>query len=1390
MKKTADMRGTIRSKRNLEERIQRLEHAVNRHIAEADSAATALKATIRDLCEAEAWECGRYFRWDAVSGLLRFSGAWCVPIAAAEQFIENSRDLTYAPGVGLAGRVWQSGQALWVPDVTQDPRVAQFGLALKSDIHGAFIFPIVADGSAIGVLSFSSREVREPDERMLQAVRVIGSQIGQFLRRKEAEDALRGSEERFRRLTLLSSDIYWEQDDQYRFMSFSETGPEWIKKRAIGKKRWELNYLNMRADDWAAHMSLLEARRPFRDLELCRLDQSGRRSWVSASGEAVFDASGAFQGYRGVGRDITARKRAEQLLALEHVVNLSIAGAESESIAVRAAIRAICEKESWECGRYWRVDEKAGVLRFGEAWSVPGSKFDEFLEQWRAVVYRPGEGLAGKAWQSGEPQWAADITQDARLEQKLLALRSGMRGVFAFPVISGGNPIGVLVFNSREVRERQEELVQAIRAIGSQMGQFLKRKQAEEAVRELMLNVARGVSATTGEPFFHSLVRHLSSALGADFAFVGELDPEDPGSVRTVAAQADGVPVENFRYKLHGSPCETVVGQRVCVYPSEVYKSFPEDTPLAQKHIEAYVGAPLTGASGQPLGLIVVMFRSPLRETALAQSLLQIFAARAASELERVHHVTALEHQAQQQRLVAELGQQALASTDLAKVLNRAVELVSTMLKAEYCNVLELDSEGKLLMFKAAVGWPAEWVGRRTVPLGPGGYAEYALSHGEPLVIEDHRRDTRFVDSPLLSEFGIRSSMRAPIGTQGAFGILAVHTALLRRFTEDEVNFLRNIANTLAVAIERKKSEEQLAYLAQFDSLTGLPNRHLFQDRLAQSMAQAKRSGQPMAVLFIDLDRFKRVNDTLGHSAGDKLLKEAAERVEQCVRSGDTVGRFGGDEFGVILTDLSATGDAGLVGQKVIGALERPFNLEGTETYVSASIGITVFPADGDEAGGLIMNADAAMYRAKEQGRNNYQYFTREMNERATQRAQMEAALRRAIERKEFLLYYQPKVDLESGDICGLEALLRWQHPDKGIVLPREIIPVLEDTGLIVPVGEWVMREVCRQAQAWRKAGIAVPPIAINLSARQFQQKELEATVRGILSETGVDPSLIQFELTESLLMEEPDAAALTLRGLKESGVKISVDDFGTGYSSLAYLKRFPIDALKIDRAFIRDITTDPEDAAIALAIIGLAHSLKLKVIAEGVETEGQLNFLSTHACDEMQGYYFARPIAPAEIEAKLREGWRLQLSEGSVPDKPAVLLLDDSEQDLLLLEGILRSDGFPVLTTTDPKRAFELLAGHPISVVISDNGMPGLTGVEFLGHVRKLYPEVVRILATGAHDPEAIAGAVNEAGIHKFLSKDWDSARLRAEVREVHRRHFPTAGAEFPRFASQLAEG
>ncbi|MBE0596199.1 MAG: EAL domain-containing protein [Desulfuromonadales bacterium] len=437
---------------------------------------------------------------------------------------------------------------------------------------------------------------------------------------------------------------------------------------------------------------------------------------------------------------------------------------------------------------------------------------------------------------------------------------------------------------------------------------------------------------------------------------------------------------------------------------------------------------------------------------------------------------------------------------------------------------------------------------------------------------------------------------------------------------------------------ERKRYEEHLQHLATHDELTGLANRTLLLDRLGQSLHYAHRSGRLVAVLLLDLDRFQVINDSLGHEFGDRVLCAVAQRLQQNVREADTVARVGGDEFVIVLAEVAEPADVGVVAAKILGNLARPLSIGGREITVTASLGISLSPRDSDNGATLVRYADLAMYRAKRNDRSHFAFYAPEMNQRLLETLELESALRQALEREEFCLHYQPKVDLASGRIIGCEALLRWRHPQRGLVSPGDFIPLAEETGLIVPLGRWVLKEACRQAKAWQDEGLPELTVAVNLSARQFRKGELPQLIAELLHEIGLEPRLLELELTESMVMDDPAGAERTLHTLKELGVGLSLDDFGTGYSSLNCLRRFPVDSLKIDRSFIRDVATDPSGASVVTTIIDIAHNLSLTAVAEGVETQEQLSFLSRSGCDMYQGFLLSKPLPP-EGFTKLLKG-------------------------------------------------------------------------------------------------------------------------------------------------------
>jgi diguanylate cyclase (GGDEF)-like protein/PAS domain S-box-containing protein len=454
---------------------------------------------------------------------------------------------------------------------------------------------------------------------------------------------------------------------------------------------------------------------------------------------------------------------------------------------------------------------------------------------------------------------------------------------------------------------------------------------------------------------------------------------------------------------------------------------------------------------------------------------------------------------------------------------------------------------------------------------------------------------------------------------------------------EDDSGIARIVEGTFVDITERKIAEERVQSLAYYDVLTGLPNRILLRDRLSNALATARRQNHKVALLFLDLDRFKIINDSLGHSVGDLLLQDVAERLKRCAREQDTVSRLSGDEFLIVLTAVKDGADTAVAAERFMDAMAAGFVIQGHSLSISCSLGISVFPEHGADSETLIKNADAAMYKAKDGGRNNFQFFTADMSAQAVERLTLENGLRLALDKKELFLVYQPQMNIATGKIIGLEALLRWQHPTLGLVPPDKFIRIAENSGLIMPIGEWVLRTACSQARKWQEEGLSIVPVAVNVSAVQFRQEDFPEIVRRVLHETGLAPQYLELELTESLLLSNADVVFSVLQQLTAMGLRLAIDDFGTGYSSLSYLKKFPVSKLKIDRSFIRDIAVNPDDMAITTAIISMAKSLNLKVIAEGVENEAQMSFLRAHECDEIQGYYFCKPLAADEVADKLR---------------------------------------------------------------------------------------------------------------------------------------------------------
>ncbi|MFZ5589416.1 MAG: putative bifunctional diguanylate cyclase/phosphodiesterase [Pseudomonadota bacterium] len=647
------------------------------------------------------------------------------------------------------------------------------------------------------------------------------------------------------------------------------------------------------------------------------------------------------------------------------------------------------------------------------------------------------------------------------------------------------------------------------------------------------------------------------------------------------------------------------------------------DNPLVtgEPHIRFYAGFPITAPNGSRLGTFCIIDRRPRHLNQEQLDTLRDMAVWAQDELYNAELARAFQLSQQNASLRAEIADRIRAE--------QALREIAVALENAVDGIARLDAEGRYSTVNKA-------------------YADIIGSTPEDLIgaewsITVHPDDLGLAKAAYQR---MRASGKSEVEVRGLRkngSVFYKHIVMVG--TYDEQNKLIGHYCFMHDITQRKQAEARLEHLALYDPLTGLPNRKLLDDRLQQVLSEADREGHMVALLFIDLDHFKHINDSFGHGMGDRLLRAVADRFSAGLRAGDTIARLGGDEFAVVLPNIRHVDEVAGIVRKIQALLDAPFTVDGRDMHVSASIGITLYPLDEGDAESLIRNADTAMYHAKESGRNTFRLYTAELHVRAARRLALASGLHHALEWEEFVLHYQPQVDLRTGRLVGMEALLRWNHPEEGLIPPMEFIPVAEETGLIVPIGEWVLKTACTQIRVWGKQGFPPLRVAVNLSMQQVNHQVLIETVRRALAEAGIEPQYLDLELTESILMKGPQTTAC-IEALDEIGVNFSLDDFGTGYSSLSYLKRFPIDHLKIDRSFVHDIATDPDDAAIVKAVIAMARALGMKVIAEGVETSEQLELLRGEGCDMIQGYYCSKPLPADELTELIRDWGRIKESK------------------------------------------------------------------------------------------------------------------------------------------------
>lgn len=1080
----------------------------------------------------------------------------------------------------------------------------------REGVRAVLAVPLRVEGTVVGAIKLTSGNTGAFGQRSLAHLQILAESLGAMVQLRQVAQRLRASEQQYKLLFDAHPQPMWvyAQDETLRFLAVNQA-----MQALYGYSAEELLHMSVH-DLWLPHQrDRLHAEITAIAPTLRRDNVMGRHrrkdgvvmDMEMSSRGIVFNGQQARQV---MATDVTERLRTQRELArmaraqqMLSSCNETLVRATSEAALLQSICRIVVDIGGYRLG--WVGFTHDDAQKTIEVVAHAGDHAD-YLETLRvswSETDPSGQGPAGITVRTGKPTIVRDVHSDpafAGLSERMQG--HGFHGVISLPLRTARQTFGLLYLYAPEVLHIGQEESALLQELANDLAfgiMSLRARKEQQQLQASVLKMAAAVSAATGTEFFVQLARNMSEALGAQVGAVGRLLPPQPGQQQRVVSLAlvvNGELVPNVEYELTDTPSEHLLTQRQYVVTHGLALRYPQSPIVMRLQAQGYAGQQLCDSEGQPTGLIFVLFRQPLANPEFVSTTLQIFATRASAEIERQVTDQRIRHQAS----LLDKAQDAIVVRDLQRRVtywNQSAERVYGWSRAQALgqpiDALLYPDPAAFERASAAVLAQGEWAGE----------------------IVQHHRGGQAIDME-----GRWTLVRNDEGQ--AESILEINTDIR----------------------QRKATDREIQRLAFYDTLTGLPNRMLLLDRMQQALGAAQRQQQGGALLFIDLDNFKTLNDTLGHDKGDLLLQQVAQRLNACVRAVDTVARLGGDEFVVMLEGLHPHADAlaleaRTVGEKVLAALSVPYELAGYHYRSTPSIGIAPFLGDQTSVLDLLKQADLAMYQAKTAGRSTLRFFDPHMQAVVTARAALESDLRSALAHDQFLLHFQPQVQ-GAGRYVGVEALVRWQHPGRGQVSPAQFIPLAEETGLILALGRWVLHAACAQLAQWRMDPLLSHlTMAVNVSSRQFRDAGFVDDVARALAATGAPAHLLKLELTESLMVEDMDLTIATMTALRALGVCFSLDDFGTGYSSLSYLKRMPLQQIKIDQGFVRDLLTDPNDAAIVHTIIALSHSLGLEVIAEGVETAEQHALLLQAGCNTFQGFLFSPPLPAGAVEPVLR---------------------------------------------------------------------------------------------------------------------------------------------------------